>query len=356
MLMKVLDDLQLLRKRDPEGMLETLAGLPEQCEAAWRLGKEAELPDIAGVPSHVVIAGMGGSAIGGDLVRILAGKDARVPITVSREYQLPSFVDQKCLVFLISYSGNTEETLSSYDDAKKRGASRIAVTTGGKLAALAHADGVPVVEVPSGLPPRSAIGYLFLPVLVILQRVGVFSESIDVGELVTRLRELRSQLKPTSPSAENPAKQLASRFYGKIPVIYGASGTTEVVAVRWKGQFNENSKCLAYCNVFPELNHNEIVGYEAPEELLRSLELVFLREKSDHPRVQARMEITKKILRDRVSGVSEYWGEGDSFLTRLFSLIYLGDYTSVYLALLYGINPKPVAVIDYLKKELAKLP
>ncbi len=353
---KILDDLRLLRERDPGGMLETLASLPEQCEAAWSLGEQAEVPDFSGVPSHVVVAGMGGSAIGGDLVRILAEKHAGVPVIVSRGYQLPAFIDQRCLVFLISYSGNTEETLCSYDDAGKRKASRIAVTAGGKLAELAHADGVPVVKVPPGLPPRSAIGYLFLPVFVILQKMGIFSESISVEELVTGLKELRARMEPASPLSENPAKQLALRLYGKIPVVYGVSGTTEVVALRWKGQFNENAKCLAYWNAFPEMNHNEIVGFEAPEDLLKSLELVFLRDESDHPRIQARMEITKRILRDRVSGISDYWGEGGSFLTRLFSLIYLGDYASVYLALLYGINPKPVAVIDYLKRELAKLP
>ncbi len=350
----ILDDSETLRERDAGGMLETLAGLPEQCEEAFRLGEETPLPVLKKEPRLVVMAGLGGSAIGGDLVRAVAAREARIPVLVCRDYTLPAFVSEDSLVFLTSYSGNTEETLSAYEAAGARGAARIAITTGGKLAERAREDGVPVVRVPAGLPPRSALGYLFLPALLMLGRLGLVPPPED-GELVGVLRKLREELAPASPRESNRAKDLALHLYGKIPVIYGAAHTTEVAAARWKGQFNENTKCPAYWNAFPEMNHNEVVGFEAPPEALRALSLIFLRDPGDHPRVQARMEITKRLLKDRVAGIHEFWGRGSSLLVRLFSLIYLGDYTSVYLALLYGIDPKPVAVIDYLKQELARL-
>ena len=351
-----LDDKHFIGDGDPEGMMETLSGLPDQCEVALKLGQAAPLPNLPGDLRQVVLAGLGGSAIGGDLVRVVVAQQAQVPFAVCRDYTLPAYVDKQTLVFLTSYSGNTEETLSAYRLAGERGASRVAVTTGGKLAELAGNDGVTVIQVPKGLPPRSAIGYLFLPALVLLERLGVIGHQEGYDELLAVLRSHREEFDPASPRPRNRAKDLALRLHGKIPIIYGATNTTEVVATRWKGQLNENAKCLAYWNVYPELNHNELVGFEAPPELLRSLFLIQLRDTTDNPRVQARMEIIKKLLADRLGGLAEFSGEGKSLLARLFSLIYLGDFTSVYLALVYGINPKPVQVIDYLKQELARIP
>ncbi len=352
---RILDDGSVLQERDPDGMLETLAGLPEQCKAALRLGHEAPLPDLK-KPRQVVMGGLGGSAIGGDLVRVLVARETRVPVAVVRDYLLPAYVNEETLVFLTSYSGNTEETLSAYEDAGRKGAGRIVLTTGGKLAELARRDGVPLIRVPAGLPPRSSVGYLSLPVLLVLARLGIISFKEEAGdELVEILRRTREELEPATPREKNRAKDLALRLYGRIPVVYGSTHTTEVAATRWKGQINENAKALAYCNVFPEMNHNEIVGFEAPPELLRSLAVIFLRDNADHPRVQARIEITKGLIADKVAGIDEFRGEGSHLLSRIFSLIYLGDYTSVYLALLYGINPRPVAVIDHLKGELNKI-
>jgi glucose/mannose-6-phosphate isomerase len=350
-----LDDRSFVAERDPEGMLETLAGLPDQCEKALKLGQDASLPNLPGELRQVVLAGLGGSAIGGDLLRVVVARQARVPFAVCRDYDLPAYVDRQTLVFLTSYSGNTEETLSAYRLAGERGAVRIAVTTGGRLAEMAADDGVPVLRVPAGLPPRSAIGYTFLPALVLLERLGLIGHQDGYGELLAVLRSHREEFGPSSPVSQNRAKNLAVRLHGKIPVIYGVSGTTEVVATRWKGQCNENAKCIAYWNVYPELNHNELVGFEAPPDLLRSLFLVHLRDVTDNPRVQARMEIVKGLLEEKVGGLAEFSGQGETLLARLFSLICLGDFASVYLSLLYGINPKPVQVIDYLKRELAKI-
>ncbi len=351
----VLDDNHFISERDPEGMLAMLSGLPDQCETALKIGQDAVLPGLPGELRQVVMAAMGGSAIGSDLIRVLVARQSGVPFAVCRDYTLPAYVNKQTLVFLTSYSGNTEETLSAYRSAGERGALRIAVTTGGRLAELANSDGVPVVRVPQGLPPRSAIGYLFLVALVMLERLGVIGHQEGYGELLAILRSHREEFGHSSPVSRNRAKDLAIRLLGKIPVIYGTAGATEVVATRWKGQFNENAKSLAYWNVYPEMNHNELVGFEAPPDLLRSLFLVHLRDATDHPHIQARMEIVKRLLTKRVGGLAEFSGQGETLLARLFSLIYLGDFTSVYLALLCGINPRPVQVIDYLKQELSQL-
>ncbi|NPV91650.1 MAG: bifunctional phosphoglucose/phosphomannose isomerase [Firmicutes bacterium] len=334
-------------------MLRVLWNLPEQCEEAWRIGTEAVFELPTGF-DQVVVTGLGGSAIGGDLLRVYATSEAAVPVLVNRDYRLPAFVGPRTLVFAVSYSGNTEETLSAYDDARARGASMMAVTTGGQLAERARRDGVPLVIIPGGISPRAASGYLFLPTLAVMQRVGLLGDAgPSVAETVNLLKEMREELGPQSPENRNLAKQLARRFFQRIPVIYGSSGTTETVAMRWKGQINENSKAMAYFNVFPELNHNEIVGTEKPAAKLKDLELIFLSDPADHPRVKARLEITRGLIGERVGAITEVAARGGSKLARAYSLIYVGDYASVYLALMYGIDPTPVKLIDALKKRLS---
>ncbi len=348
-----LDDLMAMRERDSMDMLGALHGLPEQCARAWELGQAAALPKADRVDG-VVVTGLGGSAIGGDLLRTYAAAVASVPVAVNRDYVLPRHVGPHTLVFAVSYSGNTEETLSAYREAREKGAPVVAITTGGRLGALAGEDGVPLIVVPAGLAPRAATGYLFLPMLSLLSRLGLIAPvEEEVAEMVAVLTELRSRLEPGVPAPENPAKTLAWELLGNVPVVWGASGTTEVVAQRWKGQFNENAKIAAYWNAFPELNHNEIVGFEHPRQVLDHLYLVILRDPDDHPRVKKRMAITADLVRHRVSGLKEIEAAGRSRLARMYSLIYIGDYTSVYLAFLYGVDPGPVRVIDYLKQAMA---
>jgi glucose/mannose-6-phosphate isomerase len=302
----------------------------------------------------VLVTGLGGSAIGGDLLRVFAGDRLGIPVLVNRDYTLPRFVDKHTLVFVVSYSGNTEETLSAYEMARERGSTVVAVTTGGRLGERATADGLPVVRVPGGIAPRSAIGYLFLPMVAVLERLGMFfGMRAEVEGLVTHLKELRQRYGPETPVENNPAKQLALNLHGRLPVIWGSSGTTEVIAQRWKGQFNENAKAPAYWNVFPELNHNEVVGFEQPEEILSRIWLVLLQHQDDHPRVRLRMRITRDLVQ-KAAGITEVESSGPTALARVYSLIYLGDYSSIYLAALAGIDPGPVRVIDYLKSELAK--
>ncbi|MBO8129379.1 MAG: bifunctional phosphoglucose/phosphomannose isomerase [Peptococcaceae bacterium] len=351
-----LDDTKALLELDTDGMFDAAWSLAEQCTEAWGLSQQVALPEQSRPVSQIVVTGLGGSAIGGDLLRVFGGPLLPVPVLVNRDYTLPRYVGEDTLVFVVSYSGNTEETLSAYDEAKSKGATIVAITTGGKLGARAAADGFPVVQVPGGIAPRSATGYLFIPTLGVLERMGFLrGMQAEVEGLVAYLQELREKYGPANPTGANPAKDLAGKLYGRLPVIWGASGTTEVVAMRWKGQVNENAKTPAYWNVFPELNHNEVVGLEKAENILASTWFVFLHDPDDHPRVKMRMDITKRMMA-KAAGCTDVEASGPNRLARLYSLIYLGDYTSLYLAALYGINPGPVKVIDFLKAELAKRP
>jgi len=351
--MSYLDKEDELRRIDTIGMFAALDGLPGQCAEACRdLVENVQIPEINAI-SNIVVTGLGGSAIGGDLLRVYAAGKVPVPVAVNRDYVLPEYVGPDTLVFAVSYSGNTEETLSAYAEARTRGASVVAITTGGKLGEAAKKDGFPVIAVPGGISPRSATGYLFIPTLRVLDRLGLLPDvTEEITEMIDLIGDMRKKLGPAAAEAENPAKQIARKLHGKIPVIWGSAGTTEVVAQRWKGQINENAKSPAYWNVLPELNHNEIVGFEFPSEILRKIHVVILRDERDHPRVQKRIEITKEVIQNAVDGYTEVWASGKGVLARLYSLIYTGDFASVYLAALNGVDPGPVKVIDFLKREL----
>ncbi|MDD4334233.1 MAG: bifunctional phosphoglucose/phosphomannose isomerase [Desulfotomaculaceae bacterium] len=349
-----LNNFEDLCRLDSTGMMAALEGLSAQCSyAVCNILKDVELPNIEAI-SNIVVTGLGGSAIGGDLLRVYTADKIPVPVTVNRDYFLPKFVGPDTLVFAVSYSGNTEETLSAYEEARAGGASVMAITTGGKLAAMALRDGVPLAKIPTGCAPRAATGYLFIPTLGILQRLGLLPDLTgEINDMASYIKELHKKIGPESPREENVSKQVAHKLYKKIPVIWGTTGITEVVAQRWKGQINENAKAPAYWNVFPELNHNEIVGFEYPREILNNIHVIILRDERDHLRVQKRIEITKGIIGNVVDGFTEVWASGDGDLAKLFSLIYTGDYASLYLAALYGTDPGPVKTIDYLKLELA---
>lgn len=337
----------------PEKMMGFLYELPDQFDLSLKL--DADLSRYKRQYLNLIITGLGGSAIGGDILRSYALQKADIPVIVNRDYDLPLFTGPDSLVLAVSYSGNTEETLSAYRQARDKGADIICVTGGGKLLDMAQKDGFTVLKVPAGLVPRAATGYLFAPMALALEKIGLLpGVTNDLAETVLVLKKLRDSINPRVDEPDNKARVIAARLKGTIPVIWGVSGTSETAALRWKAQINENAKCPAYYNVFPELNHNEIVGFEVPEELLSQMAVIILRSKADKEQINKRIEISKNIIKSKVKNIIEVAGQGDSFLAQFYSLTYIGDYASVYLALEYGLNPTPVQVIDYLKAKLAK--
>ncbi len=337
-----------------EKMAEYLWGLPEQFASILNQGISLPVKYQRNY-SNIVVTGLGGSAIGGDIIRTYALQKAQVPVIVNRDYDMPGFVNSDSLVLTVSYSGNTEETLSCYQQARSQGAAIIAVTSGGKLADIAEADGYAVVKIPGGLAPRAATGYLFAPLALIFEEIGIIQGAAnDIEETVQVLKVVREGIHPGVDLPQNQAKAIAREMKDSLPIIWGSSARSETAALRWKAQINENAKSPAYYNIFPELNHNEIVGFGMPKDLLARLLIIILRDPEDHPQVKKRMEISKEIIRSHVKKIVELEAQGESFLAKFYSLAYVGDYASFYLALEYGINPSPVETIDYLKAELAK--
>lgn len=344
------------RSPDKSDMLGLLLDFPSQCRSALdlaaRSGVSADGKDL----KRIVFVGLGGSAIGGDLVRSYLYFESKVPIAVVREYDLPAYADRETLVFISSYSGETEETVSAYEQAKKNGSAVIVMSSGGALEAAAKKDGIPFIAIPRGIPPRCALGYMSIMPLCVLGRMGLINDVTPAAkEAIGLLEEMRdTSLNPRVPVTDNIAKYLAGKLFRRLPVIYASSVHFDVAGTRFRGQLNENSKVLASTNVFPEMNHNEIVGWQNPAKLFKRLAVVLLRDSRMHPRVALRMDITRDMLRDEGLEVLEVWSRGEGLLSRIFSLIYIGDFASYYLALKYRIDPTPVDRTTYLKKRLAE--
>ncbi|HXP94472.1 MAG TPA: bifunctional phosphoglucose/phosphomannose isomerase [Candidatus Binatia bacterium] len=350
-----LDDTSAFSKLDPAGMLPTVLSFPDMLETARRIALDAHLmpPETF---RNVVVSGLGGSAIGGDLARALLGGSLRIPMAVNRDYGIPAFVGEGTLFIASSYSGNTEETLAATQEAQEHGATIVTITSGGRLRELAHEGGHPTVLVPGGYQPRAALAFSLVPVLVILMRLGAISiDDAAFDEAVEVARSIASRHGPDVATEKNPAKRLAENLCGRLPVIYGSEGYRGVVALRWKGQINENAKAPAAANVFPELNHNEILSWSGPEAQLASMHVVILRDPRESRAIAARVELTKAVIAKH-AGITEVWSEGSSSFAKLCSLVYIADFVSVYLAYLYGVDPSTIDAIDFLKHELAKLP
>jgi len=351
-----LDNVSVYRQFDKSGMLGHLHGFPEQCQKAWEKAQKFELPREYAKISNVVIAGMGGSAIGGDIVRRLALSESKVPVWVHRDYGLPAFVDDSTLVIASSYSGNTEETLSAFTKSLGTRSKKLAITSGGELKHLAEQEGIPVFIIDYQAPPRAAFPHGFVPLVGIFQKLGLLGDkSADLKEAADILKKLSGDLVETRPIASNPAKQLAARLRGRVAVIYGAEIFTEV-AQRWKGEVNENSKAWAFFESFPELNHNAVVGYEFPLEAKESIFVLMLRSSSVRPRDLLRYEVTAKLLAKAGITYEFVEAKGESALAQVLGLVLLGDYASFYLSMLNEVDPTSTHAINLVKQYLAQSP
>lgn len=349
-----LDNSEVYKRLDPAGMRERIGELPQQCLKAWQQALSFKLPKGYSNVDKAVILGMGGSAIGGDLLKSLSTLEKNALVLVQRDYDLPLFVDAKTLVIASSYSGMTEETLSAFNQALATPAKKLVITTGGKLKEIAEQNNIPVLTIDYKAPPRAALAHSFLPLLGICQKLGIVSDkSKDVAEMAQVLKDLQATIDDNRPLKLNPAKQLATKLYNHLAVIYGA-GFLSTAAQRWKTQINENSKAWAFYEIFPELNHNATVGYEFPADLVQRLFVVFLRSSRLHPRTLIRYKLTAEMLSNAKVSHEIIDAKGESALSQMMSLVFCGDWVSYYLALLNETDPSPVKVIDFLKKRLAE--
>lgn len=349
-----LDDAAVYESLDPSGMFGCLRETAEQCRLAWDMAADFQIPPDYSRARKIVVLGMGGSAIGGDLAASLVADQCTAPIIACRGYDLPAYVDENTLVIASSYSGGTEETLSAFEQALNTDAFKLVITTGGKLGTISGATRIPTFTFDYKAQPRAALPYSLFPLLRFLQRMYFIPDQQEtVDETLAVMQALANSLDTTVPEADNPAKKLARLLYGKTTIVYGA-GITAEAAHRWKTQINENSKAWCFHEVFPELNHNAVVGYEFPAEAAGQYFVLLLKSSLLHPRIQKRYEVTQTLLEQAGVAHQVVQMEGSSALAQLMGMVLLGDWVSCYLAMLYETDPTPVSTISYLKDELAK--
>lgn len=352
-----LDAAETYARLDPERLVERIAGLPDQLIEGWHAGVALELPPSYRDVERGVVLGMGGSGIGGLLLRGLAqGIGSRTPVEVVRGYAVPAYVDKRTLTLASSNSGNTEETTAALRQAREQGAECIAVTTGGGLLELARTSGIPALTFEWQHEPRAALGWSFATLLGICSSLLLLDiDERQFHQAVDEMRALDSEIGRDVPEASNPAKQLARRLSGKLPVFVGAEALAPV-AYRWRTQANENAKQWAFADELPEFNHNQHAGYGLPSAALPLLHAVILRHAGVHPRIALRIDATLEEM--RLNGVV---GEivqvsGTTVLAQMLRAVLLGDYVSFYLGLLNGVDPSPVPALGRLKDHLARQP
>jgi len=305
-------------------------------------------------PDNIIVSGMGGSAIGGELLKDWAREKTPVPIEVNRDYNLPIYANKKTLAVIVSYSGETEESLGAFLDALKRKCVIYCISSGGSLLEFAEKLNIPYLRVPSGMPPRAALPYMFVPLLVLLEKIKLASHvSEELSKSARLLKHISEENSPERPLEGNLSKTLAVGISESVPVVYGF-GIYRGVAQRFKQQFNENSKVPAKWEYFSELNHNEIVGWEGAGKFAKNFSTIFIRDKDEAEEVRARIEITKNLISSDMKKF-EIWSRGTSSLEKMLSTILVGDFASVYLAVLHGVDPTPVKTISVLKEKMKQV-
>ena len=346
-----LDDLKHINALDKSGMLQALKKFPEDCQSAIKQAKKVSLESISDRSfNKVVFAGVGGSSIGGKLVIDWLRRESTVPLLISRGYHLPAYVDDETLVFTVSYSGNTEETLSMLVDALSVGAITIAVTSGGIMSEIAVKHGLPLMSLPKGYRPRAAIPHQFFSLATLMHRLRLVDTLWgEVPEALSTLEAIRDEISMDVPTEQNSAKQVALSLQGRIPLVYGSS-LLEGVAYRVGTQLNENSKTPSGSGSFPEIFHNAVLSSEWDSETLKSLAILLLRDSEDDVGMKGKIERFKGLFVPKIGDIIELEAKGSGRLSRILSLVYIGDYISAYLGLLYGHDPSLNLSIDKLKQ------
>jgi glucose/mannose-6-phosphate isomerase len=346
-----LDDLHSFTQFDPQNMLGEIDGLPGQLQSAWDLGQQQPLPDGNGI-SQIIISGMGGSAIGADLLAAYIAPLCKLPVIVHRDYGLPAWAHGPQTLFIASsHSGYTEETLDAFDVAIKAGCRILAVCTGGELEKRAHSHAVPVWSFHHPGQPRAAVGFSFGLLLAVFSRLGLVPDpEKELLEAVAGLRSQQETLRADVPELQNPAKRMAGQLVGHWVNVYG-SGRLAPVARRWKGQMNEIAKAGAGFEFLPEADHNALAGLENPPLLAQTMTL-FLLAPSDHPRNQLRLELTRRGFTAKGLKTEVFHANGDSPLAHVWTALHFGDYLAYYLAMSYGVNPTPVEALQDLKAAM----
>ncbi|MGQ9459753.1 MAG: bifunctional phosphoglucose/phosphomannose isomerase [Candidatus Bathyarchaeaceae archaeon] len=349
----LLDQPGKVKKIDRSDMLSHLMKTPDYCRDAVNRARQVKVPEKVKA-KNIIIAGMGGSAIGGEILQDWLQEELPIPVEVCKDYVLPAYANEDTLFFANSYSGNTEETLSAFVEAIRRKCKAITITSGGHLLSFSKKLQVSHVTIPNQLPPRVAIPYLFFPLPVLMEKMGVLSgKDEDIEEAIQVLKRVGEENSLETPTENNTAKKLALELVDTIPVIYGFR-QYQAIARRLKTQFNENSKVPSKHDVFPELNHNETVGWEAPETLTKNYSIILIRDPDEPPEIKHRIGATKSLALHKAKKVLEIHATGKGKLAKMLSVMRMGDFASVYLAILQNIDPTPVKIIDRIKIEMKK--
>lgn len=345
----ILDERKEISRLDVSKVTEVLEKFPEQCEEAIRIGRKFSKGLRKGRPSRVFLCGMGGSGIVGD---ILAGAFPDRDIMPLKDYGIPGYVGKGDLLFAVSYSGNTEETLSAFKEAVGRECKIIAITSGGELERECAKLSIPCVKIPGGIKPRFSIGYLLFPAIVILEKLKFIGEQ-NLDLVLKNLRETRDEIGLNIPLEKNPAKKMATELLDTIPVVQGF-GKYGPIAYRSRTQFNENSKVPSFSESFPELNHNSILGWDGGGGLSGNFSALLIRSEDESAQLRKRIEFTKKILKKRARSVIELWSDYPYELSRILSTMYVLDFVTVYLGLLRGKDPGEDSLLLKLKTILKR--
>jgi len=340
---------------DPQGMKDAVYNFADDINKASKIGKKIILNKKYNNIHNIIVVGMGGSAIGGDINKMLLKNDLSIPLIVSRNYFIPKWANKHSLVVVSSYSGGTEETLSAFKDALSKECQIYGITTGGILSKELSSNDLDFILIPSGLQPRAALAYSFVPMLYLFLHLGLIKIDLN-NNLMNSIKLLKSVRDDYMLNDQkNPTWVLSNKIFNTIPILYGETDNTSVIALRWSNQLSENSKMLAFCNEIPEFNHNEIVGWENNPNLIEKLSIIWLSDESDQERISIRQKISEKILETMVKNQFKISLHGSSRFDRLLHLIHFGDWVSLWCAYLHGTDPSPVDKISRLKKELTNL-